>query len=80
MNNQKTRPSGWYYGLAALVLVLGCLITMVVVYRWFPGLPGTFESRDGEGLRSTPPLTPSKPVPRATSAVDSGLRAAGRVM
>jgi len=45
MNNQKTRPSGWYYGLAALALVLGCLIAMVVVYRWFPGLPGTFESK-----------------------------------
>jgi len=24
MNNQKTRPSGWYYGLATLALVLGC--------------------------------------------------------
>ena len=45
MNNQKTRPSGWYYGLAALALVLGCLIAMVVAYRWFPGLPGTFESK-----------------------------------
>ena len=38
MNNQETRPSGWYYGLAALALVLGCLIAMVVVSRWFPGL------------------------------------------
>ena len=45
MNSQKTRPSGWYYGLAALALVFGCLIAMVVVYRWFPGLPGTFESK-----------------------------------
>jgi len=45
MDDQKTRPSGWYYGLVALALVLGCLIAMVVVYRWFPGLPGTFESK-----------------------------------
>jgi len=45
MNDQKTRPSGWYYGLAALALVFGCLVAMVVVYRWFPGLPGTFESK-----------------------------------
>ena len=45
MNDQKTRPSGWYYGLAALAIVLGCLIAMVVVYRWFPGLPGTSESK-----------------------------------
>ena len=45
MNNQKTKPSGWYYGLAVLALVLGCLIAMALVYQWFPGLPGTFEAK-----------------------------------
>jgi len=45
MNNQKTRPSGWYYALAALIPVLGCLIATAAAYQWFPGLPGTFESR-----------------------------------
>ena len=45
MNKQRTRPSGWYYALAALIPVLGCLIAMTAAYRWFPGLPGTFESK-----------------------------------
>ncbi len=45
MDKQRMRPSGWYYVLAALIPVFGCLIAMVVVYQWFPGLPGTFESR-----------------------------------
>ena len=45
MNDQKTRPSGWYYALAALIPVLGCLTAMVLVYQWFPGLPGTLESK-----------------------------------
>jgi len=45
MNHQKTKPSGWYYALADLIPVLGCLIAMTAVYRWFPGLPGTFESK-----------------------------------
>ena len=45
MNNQKTRPSGWYYALAAMIPVLGCLIATATAYQWFPGLPGTFESR-----------------------------------
>jgi len=45
VNKQRTRPSGWYYALAALIPVLGCLIAMTAAYRWFPGLPGTFESK-----------------------------------
>ncbi len=45
MNKQRTRPSTWYYALVALIPVFGCLIAMVAAYRWFPGLPGTFESR-----------------------------------
>ena len=45
MDSQNARPSRWYYGLAALVLVLGCLVAMALVYRWFPGLPGALESR-----------------------------------
>jgi hypothetical protein len=45
MSEKKTKPSGWIYGLAALIPVLGCLMTMVLVYQWFPGLPGTFEAR-----------------------------------
>ena len=40
----KRRPSGWLYVLAAVIPVLGCLIAMVLVYAWFPGLPGTLES------------------------------------
>jgi hypothetical protein len=39
------RPGGWTYGLAVLIPVLGCLIAMGLVYQWFPGLPGTFESK-----------------------------------
>ena len=45
MDKQRTRPSGWTYALAALIPVLGCLIAAVATYRWFPGLPGTLESR-----------------------------------
>jgi hypothetical protein len=45
MNERKTKPGGWTYGLAVLIPVLGCLMAMVLVYRWFPGLPGTLESR-----------------------------------
>ena len=44
MSERKTRPSGWYYALAALIPLLGCLTAMVLVYQWFPGLPGAFES------------------------------------
>ena len=41
----KRRPSGWLYVLAAVIPVLGCFVTMALVYDWFPGLPGTFENR-----------------------------------
>ena len=44
MDNKTIRPSGWYYGLAALMPVLGCLIAMVMAYQWFPGLPGTWQA------------------------------------
>jgi len=45
MNDQTMKPSRWYYGLVALIPVLGCLIAMALVYQWFPGLPGTFKSK-----------------------------------
>ena len=45
MSERKTRPSGWTYAVAALVPLFGCLIAMVLMYQWFPGLPGTFESK-----------------------------------
>jgi hypothetical protein len=45
MGEKKTKPSGWMYGLVLVIPVLGCLIAMALVYQWFPGLPGTFESR-----------------------------------
>jgi hypothetical protein len=45
MNNPTIKPSRRYYGLAALMPVLGCLTAMVMAYQWFPGLPGTFESK-----------------------------------
>ena len=45
MDNKTIRPSGWYYGLAALMPVLGCLMAMVMAYQWFPGLPGTWQAK-----------------------------------
>ena len=45
MSEKGRKPSGWTYGLAMLVPVFGCLIAMVLVYQWFPGLPGIFEAR-----------------------------------
>jgi hypothetical protein len=46
MNNQKTKPNRWYYCLAALFPVLGCLITTGIIYRGFPNLPGALETID----------------------------------
>ena len=45
MDSQNIKPTGWFYGAAALVLALGCLIAMALVYWWFPGLPGVLGSR-----------------------------------
>jgi hypothetical protein len=45
MREQRVKPSGWTYALAAVIPVLGCLIAMALVYQWFPGLPGTFEAK-----------------------------------
>jgi hypothetical protein len=45
MEHQRTKPGRWIYAVAALIPVLGCLIAMVLVYQWFPGLPGTLDSR-----------------------------------
>ena len=45
MDSKRIKPSGWYYGLAALIPVLGCLIAMVVAYQRFPGLPGTWQAK-----------------------------------
>lgn len=44
MESQTIKPSRWYYGLGALMPVLGCLIAMVMAYQWFPGLPGTWQA------------------------------------
>jgi len=42
MDNKTTiRPSGWYYGLAALTLVLGCLTATAIVYRGTRGVPAS---------------------------------------
>jgi hypothetical protein len=46
MSNQKIKPSRWYYGLAALLPVLGCLITTAIIYQRFPNLPGALETID----------------------------------
>ena len=45
MKKPTTKPSRWYYALAALIPVLGCMIATATTYRWFPDLPGTFESK-----------------------------------
>jgi hypothetical protein len=45
MDNRTSKPSRWYYAAAALIPVLGCLTTMVLVYQWFPGLPGTWQAK-----------------------------------
>lgn len=42
---QKKRPGCWLYIVAALIPVVGCLTATVLAYHWFPGLPGTLESR-----------------------------------
>ena len=44
MSEKRMKPSRWTYAVAALIPVFGCLIAMALVYQWFPGLPGTFES------------------------------------
>ena len=41
MNRRRRRPGAWLYAAAALMPLLGCLMAMVMVHRWFPGLPGT---------------------------------------
>jgi hypothetical protein len=46
MSNQKIKPNRWYYGLAALLPVLGCLITIAIIYKGFPNLPGALETID----------------------------------
>jgi len=44
MSKKRKRRRGWYW-LLALIPLLGCLAAMVLVYRWFPGLPGTLEAK-----------------------------------
>jgi len=41
MNRRERRPPGWIQVVAVLIPILGCLTAMVMVHRWFPGLPGT---------------------------------------
>jgi hypothetical protein len=45
MERQKTNPSSWIYVVAVVIPLLGCLIAMVLVYHWFPALPGTLDAR-----------------------------------
>jgi hypothetical protein len=45
MGEKKRRPTAWAYAVAAVIPVFGCLMAVVLVYQWFPGLPGAFESR-----------------------------------
>jgi len=39
MDNQKTKPNGWYYGLAAFALALGCLVATAILYPGTRDLP-----------------------------------------
>jgi len=41
MDNQRTKPSGLYYGLAALALALGCLLATAILYPGTRGLPAS---------------------------------------
>jgi hypothetical protein len=45
MSEKKRKPGAWTYVLVLVIPVFGCLIAMALVDQWFPGLPGTFESR-----------------------------------
>jgi len=45
MNNKKIRLNRWAFGFAALALVLGCLLTMSIVYQTFPNIPNALEER-----------------------------------
>ncbi len=78
MDSKTTRPSGWYYGLAALMPVLGCLIAMVMTYQWFPGLPGAWQAEMSlENL--TPVVVPgSQDITfRASTPSPAGTQTAG---
>jgi hypothetical protein len=44
MNERKVKPSGWIYGLAALLPLFGCLLAAVTIYHRMPSLPGTLGS------------------------------------
>jgi hypothetical protein len=44
-NNTKRRPSRWTYAVAALIPLLGCVMTIALAYQWFPGLPGTLDAK-----------------------------------
>jgi len=41
MDNQKTKPGGWYYGLAVLAPVLGCLIATAIFFLGTRELPAS---------------------------------------
>ena len=45
MNKEKKKPNGWIYVLVALIPILGCLLTTVVVYLGLPSLPETLDSK-----------------------------------
>jgi hypothetical protein len=40
MSAGKQKPSRWYYGLAILIPIFACGLTMFLVYRSIPKLPG----------------------------------------
>jgi hypothetical protein len=50
MSNQKIKLIRWYYSLAVLLPVLGCLITTAIIYQGFPNLPGALETIDAQNI------------------------------
>jgi hypothetical protein len=46
MDNKKRKPNRTYYALAALLPVLGCLISAAIIYKGFPNIPGALENID----------------------------------
>jgi hypothetical protein len=45
MNNKKIKLNRWAYGFSALALILGCSLTMMIVYQTFPNIPDALEER-----------------------------------
>jgi len=50
MDNQTTKLSRWYYGLAVLVFVFGCLAATTITVLGTRGLPGLIEIEEAHDL------------------------------